>query len=35
MFAPAIYFARDEIGGVATSAGMPFASPFDWYSRAH
>lgn len=31
MFAPAIYFAREEIGGVATSAGAPFASPFDWH----
>lgn len=32
MFAPAIYLAGENIGGVETSAGAPFASPFDWYS---
>ncbi|MDT0144527.1 ABC transporter substrate-binding protein [Microbacterium sp. PRC9] len=30
-WAPVIYFAAEDIGGVETSAGNPFASPIAWY----
>jgi peptide/nickel transport system substrate-binding protein len=31
-FAPVVYFAQQSIGGLATSANNPFASPLDWYT---
>lgn len=31
-WSPVMYFASKDLGGVATSAGAPFASPLSWYA---